>query len=94
MSPQRSVALVLTVLALTAGAAQPVTARPLAPQAAKFRNCAALNQKYPHGVGLRGARDKVSRSARPVTNFTRNTDVYRANTHLDRDNDKIACEKR
>ena len=56
-------------------------------------NCTKLNQKWPHGVGRRGAVDKGG----DVTNFYRNTDAYnRADAHngtLDRDNDKIACEK-
>jgi hypothetical protein len=56
-------------------------------------NCTRLNQKWPHGVGRRGAVDQGGN----VTNFTRNTRAYnRADAHngtLDRDNDKIACEK-
>ena len=56
-------------------------------------NCTKLNQRYPHGLGRRNAVDKGGN----VTNFTRNTRAYnRADAHngtLDRDNDKIACEK-
>ncbi len=56
-------------------------------------NCTKLNQRWPHGVGRRGAVDQGGN----VTNFTRNTRAYRrAETHngtLDRDNDGIACEK-
>jgi len=59
-------------------------------------NCTKLNQKWPHGVGTRRAVDKTS-GAR-VTNFYRNNTAYwtadRHNGTLDRDNDKIACEKR
>jgi hypothetical protein len=58
-------------------------------------NCTNLNQKWPHGVGTRRARDHTTGT--PVTNFTRNRDAYwRAENHnsdLDRDNDRIACEK-
>ncbi len=58
-------------------------------------NCTKLNQKWPHGVGTRKARDRTSGD--PVTNFTRNSRAYwRAENHngdLDRDNDRIACEK-
>ena len=58
-------------------------------------NCTNLNRKWPHGVGLRGARDRTSGT--PVTNFTRNSKAYRAadrhNGTLDRDGDGIACEK-
>ena len=57
-----------------------------------YPNCKALNARYPHGVGLPGARDKTS--GKPVTTFTRNRAVYLVNTTSDRDRDKIACEKR
>lgn len=56
-------------------------------------NCTNFNQKYPHGVGRRGAVD----SGGNVTNFKRSNRIYnRAEAHnsdLDRDNDRIACEK-
>lgn len=59
-------------------------------------NCTKLNARWPHGVGTRYARDKTS--GVPVTNFYRNNDAYwaaeRHNGTLDRDNDRIACEKR
>jgi Excalibur calcium-binding domain len=61
-----------------------------------YRNCTNFNQRYPHGVGRRYARDKTS--GRPVTNFLRSTIIYRRamryNDDLDRDGDGIACEKR
>lgn len=59
--------------------------------AAGFKNCAALNKVYKHGVGKPGAKD---RSSRPVTNFKRSTALYNANKGKDRDKDGIACEKR
>jgi hypothetical protein len=56
-------------------------------------NCTKLNEKWPHGVGRRGATDRGG----TVDNFTRNTRAYnKAESHnstLDRDNDGIACEK-
>lgn len=59
-------------------------------------NCTNLNKRWPHGVGTRGAVDRTS-GAR-VTTFYRNNDAYwaaeRHNGTLDRDNDRIACEKR
>lgn len=61
-------------------------------KAKTYQNCTALNKVYPHGVGKPGAVDKTS--GKKVTNFTRNTAVYNANTKSDRDKDKIACEKR
>jgi hypothetical protein len=58
-------------------------------------NCTNYNQKYPHGVGKRHAHDQTSGT--PVTTFLRSNEKYRnAMTHnpdLDRDGDKIACEK-
>jgi excalibur calcium-binding domain-containing protein len=59
-----------------------------------YANCTAMNKVYPHGVGRKGARDKVSGSAKPVTNFRVDTALYNANTKSDRDKDGVACEKR
>jgi hypothetical protein len=59
----------------------------------KYRNCTALNKRWPHGVGRWGARDHTSGSP-PVTTFKRSNILYRQNRHLDRDGDRIACEKR
>ncbi len=60
----------------------------------KYKRCADLQKKYPHGVGRAGARDHVARSSdKPVRNFTVNTALYNANKGLDRDRDGIACEK-
>jgi len=59
-------------------------------------NCTNLNERWPHGLGTRNAVDKTSGTR--VTTFTRNNDAYwraeRHNGDLDRDNDRIACEKR
>jgi len=56
-------------------------------------NCTNFNNKYPHGVGRRGAHDAGGN----VTSFRRSNRIYnRAEAHngdLDRDNDRIACEK-
>lgn len=62
--------------------------------AKKYQNCTALNKKYPHGVARPGARDKVRGKTRPATGFAVNKAVYKRNTHLDRDKDGVACEKR
>lgn len=63
---------------------------------ALYRNCTALNRKYPHGVGKLRARDKTSGT--PVTTFKRSTRLYNIavswNKGLDRDKDGIGCEKR
>jgi hypothetical protein len=64
--------------------------------ASVWRNCTAVNHKYPHGVGRRYAVDHVS-SGTPVTDFKRSNRLFRIamshNKGLDRDHDKIACEK-
>jgi len=60
----------------------------------KYKNCTALNKKYPHGAGLKGAKDKV-KSGKPVTNFKIiSKDFYSVNKKMDRDKDKVICEKR
>ena len=59
----------------------------------RFANCKSLNARYPHGVGKWGAHDHTSSGDR-VTNFKRSNVLYLANKGLDRDHDKIACEKR
>lgn len=58
-----------------------------------YTNCTKLHKKYKHGVGKKGAKDKVSGKAEPVTNFKRSNAIYAANRRLDRDHDGIACEK-
>jgi hypothetical protein len=61
-----------------------------------YKNCTNFNKRYRHGVGRIGARDRT-RSGDPVRNFLRSNIIYRRamryNDDLDRDNDKIACEK-
>jgi hypothetical protein len=59
----------------------------------KYKNCAALNKVYKHGVAKKkGVRDKTS--GVPVRNYTVNLKVYNLNyKSLDRDKDGIACEK-
>ena len=58
-------------------------------------NCTEFNKKFPHGVGTLKARDKGSSD--PVTSFKRSNKIYWAaedhNYDLDRDNDRVACEK-
>ena len=66
------------------------------PKHAPYTNCTTFNKKYPHGVGRVGARDQTSGT--PVTTFRRSNAIFLAamahNKGLDRDKDKIACEKR
>lgn len=62
----------------------------------KWKNCTIVNNRLPHGVGLKHAHDHTSGT--PVTNFRHDSVMYRAamraNAGLDRDKDGIACEKR
>jgi hypothetical protein len=58
-----------------------------------FKNCTAMHKTYPHGVGRKGAKDKVRGKTKPVTTFYFNTALYNANTRLDADKDGVACEK-
>lgn len=74
------------------------TAAAVAPTKAKvFKNCTALNKKYPHGVGKsRSVKDRNSKGqsvANPVTTFKVSKALYLANKSKDRDKDGIACEK-
>lgn len=80
--------LVVLVAVLAVALVAPATAA----TPGKYRNCKALNAKYAHGVGRVGARDKT-KSGDPVTNFKRSNRLYERNKGLDRDKDKIACEK-
>ena len=61
-----------------------------------WRNCTSVNHHYRHGVGRTTAHDHVT-SGRPVTNFRHSDRLFRIamahNKGLDRDHDKIACEK-
>jgi hypothetical protein len=79
----------LAVVATAALLAVPVASPAKAP--VRYKNCKALNAKYPHGVGRVGAKDKTTGT--PVTTFRRNNRLYEANKGRDRDGDKIACEK-
>ena len=85
-----SVVATLAVAALPLAVVAPAEAIP--PQ---WQNCTVVNQRFPHGLGKAGARDKTSGT--PVTNFRRDTKLYNtamnANRGLDRDKDGIACEK-
>jgi hypothetical protein len=102
MTTRRLLAISLATLSLAVspvavGATQRTAASHpvIAPTAVRvFANCTALNKVYPHGVGKKGARDKVSGSSSPVRNFYVSTAIYNANSARDRDKDGVACEKR
>ena len=53
--------------------------------AAGFKNCTELRKKFPKGVALTvAAASKTGAKLDPAT--------YRANSKMDRDKDKVACE--
>jgi hypothetical protein len=85
--------LVALVAGLIVIAASASAAREAIPT--RWKNCAAVNKRYPHGVGKLRAHDKTTGT--PVTNFRRSTALYLTAMHynrgLDRDKDGIACEK-
>lgn len=79
-------------MSLVVGAGVVATAAPANAASKTYKNCAALNKVYPHGVGKPNAKDKTS--GKPVTSFKRSAALYNANKKSDRDKDGIACEKR
>ena len=95
-----SVAVVLC-LGLTAGAAPAVAATQTGASTASkvavtvFKNCTALNAKYPGGVARAGVTGNLVNGKkrafvkRPVFS----TPLYTANKKSDRDKDGIACER-
>jgi hypothetical protein len=73
-----------------------------------FPSCKELNVKYPHGIGLPGAVDKVQDNTEPVTNFLVDANRYyllwagskkglakgqKYGGSYDADEDGIGCEK-
>jgi hypothetical protein len=86
-----------TLLAITVIAASGLVASSAPADAAGlWRNCTSVNHRYHHGVGRAHAHDHVT-SGKPVTNFRHSNLLYRRamahNKGLDRDHDRIACEK-
>lgn len=88
--------LTLSVGAAPAAVAQQVSAATVSKSAVPvFKNCAALNAKYPGGVAKAGIKfnlvngKKKTFSKRP----TFSTALYTANKKRDRDKDGIACER-
>ena len=90
---RQAIALALLVGVFAASAAVASASQTTIP--ARWKNCTAVNHRYPHGVGRNHAHDATSGT--PVTNFKRSTSLYNTamsyNRGLDRDKDGIACEK-
>jgi hypothetical protein len=75
------------------GIAAPADAATAPKRIPAYKNCTQLTKVYKHGIGKKGARDKVASGKKPVTTFLVNDQGYTANKKLDRDKDGIACEK-
>ena len=92
---KRAIGATAVTLVATSGLVLAVDA-PADARVKPYSSCDAMHRAHRHGVGRRGAHDHTSGT--PVTNFLRNTKLYRANNggpgehDLDRDNDGIACE--
>ena len=67
-----------------------------ATQTEKYKNCSALNAKYPGGIAKsasavnKNKKGEVVKSKKP---FDVNEKLYNAHKSLDRDKDNIVCEK-
>jgi hypothetical protein len=85
----------IAVVALGLTAAPFVVAGPGHADGGIFDNCTAFNEQFPHGVGRKNAVDHTSGT--PVTAFLHSNKKYatamKKNDDLDRDGDRIACEK-
>jgi hypothetical protein len=84
----------LLAVTLALGGSTFVAVGPAEAATPKYKNCTAMHKKYKHGVAKKGAKDKVSGSTKPVTNFKVSNSIYKKNKGLDRDKDGVACEKR
>jgi hypothetical protein len=87
-----ALALTSIPLASPAVSASSASATFTAHKAKTYKNCDAMHKDYPHGVGKKGAKDKVRGKTAPVTNFKVSNKLFKANKKSDRDGDKIACE--
>ncbi|PXA68680.1 excalibur calcium-binding domain-containing protein [Cryobacterium arcticum] len=92
---------VVLCLGLSAGASPATAATHAGPSTASkvavtvFKNCTALNAKYPGGVARAGVTGNLVNGKKRA--FTKrpvfSTPLYTANKKSDRDKDGIACER-
>ncbi len=62
----------------------------------KFKNCTAVNAKYPGGVANKASaknKNKKGELVQSTQAFVVDKKIYNANKGLDRDKDGIICEK-
>lgn len=75
-----------TVIALSFTVSAPASAA----DTTKYKNCAAVNAKYKHGIAKQGFREQGGAlTGRPYVN----TKLYIINKSRDRDKDGVACEQ-
>ncbi len=85
--------LVLVIVFLTALATAPATA---SVQSQKFKNCSALQKVYEGGVAKnKKATNRNTKGQQQRSNYSPfvSKKIYNMNKRLDRDKDKIACER-
>ena len=94
---KKTIARIGVAALLAVGTALPVATTSADAAPVKYKNCTALNKKYPHGVKksaatkdryVSGGKTRVRASKARV-----DAKLYQANVKLDRDKDGIACEK-
>jgi hypothetical protein len=84
--------LFIVIFTMSLLGASPVYAAP----AQSFKNCTALNKVYEGGVALnKKATNRNSKGQPQKSKYTPfvNKKIYNMNKRLDRDKDKIACER-
>ena len=62
----------------------------------KFKNCSAVNAKYPGGIANKASaknKNKKGELVQSTQSFVVDKKIYNANKGLDRDKDGIICEK-
>jgi len=62
----------------------------------KFKNCSAVNAKFPGGVANKSSaqnKNKKGELVQSTQSFVVDKKIYNANKGLDRDKDGIICEK-
>lgn len=74
---------------LLLGLYAPPPASGLEPIAKRYQNCTLLRRTYPGGVAMPGA---VNSGGATYSRPKYSKSLYKANKHLDRDKDRIACE--
>jgi hypothetical protein len=89
---KRTTALLITAAATVTLTLPAISTAEATTKPVHYKSCAALHKRFPHGVGLKTAKDHVAKGHKPVKNFTKNNAWYQKNKNLDRDHDGIACE--